>query len=204
MIKAKLVFCLALGVFALPSTQGRAGMIVDQIGAGPNLIAAVGPGRTFQQEVTAGVSGDLVGVSLWSWGLSASTSQPITVGINYGSGWQTDAAAVSQTFAPTASNQRMLVDFSATPLFLNAGDSFVITLSGTSPFGYVAYGNDDYAGHSLYFNGSELASNDLHFLTHMNVASSSTVPEPGSLAVFGAGALLVLSRRGRKRSTRIC
>ncbi|MEO1524088.1 MAG: hypothetical protein AAFX06_01570 [Planctomycetota bacterium] len=119
----------------------HAGVIIDQIGGGPNLTAIVSPTSSYQQEVTAGVTGQLVGIDLWSWGFS-STRAPIRIGINRGTGWQTDAPDVQQIVPLTVVNQRQFIDFSSTPIHFNAGDSFLITLDGISGLGAAAYGND--------------------------------------------------------------
>ena len=182
---------ISLCLFVLTSTQLFAGVVIDQVGGGPNVIAMVNSSTTYQQEVTAGVGGDLVGVDIWSWGTPFSGQ--INLEIYLGHGWKTGAPLASRSFTPSISNGRMLVDFSSTPVPLAAGDEFVISASATgSAFGRLAYGNNDYAGHSFSRNMVSLPNNDLTFQTHMN---TSSIPEPSPVMLLAFAAVIAASRR---------
>jgi hypothetical protein len=123
----------------------------------------------WQEEVTAGVSGKLTTVQLWS-GQTTTGS----VSINVGSGWQTDANEFTGTITGMGGTNWSSVDVSSANIMLNAGDKFTIGFNGNSVMG--VWGSfhstfTDYPRGALYVNAGVIHPN-MHFAfrTFMDVA----------------------------------
>ncbi len=88
----------------------------------------------WQQQVKAGVPGLLEGVEIEITGAAGST---LDVLIRLGPGWNTGAVAFSTTVSSVGTGgwERVYVDTSAAGIVLNAGDRFVVEMTGNTGMG---------------------------------------------------------------------
>ena len=101
--------------------------IIDQQNGPGNTSFNGSAGFNWEQGVTAGITGQLVGVDIWD---NSATSTTLT--INRGSPWQSDANDFSQTISTTPGTWTH-VDLSSANLQFTAGDQFSIGLIGLFP-----------------------------------------------------------------------
>lgn len=137
----------------------------------------------FQQQVTAGLSGKLAGVSLYNWG---GQSQNLSFYLNLGSGWQTDPNNYGASITLTIPDDWNYIDVSSANIILNSGDQFMIGLVLSSNHIGGSYNtiNPEYP-YPVYVNGSLYgAAWRIGFKTFADVAS---VPEPVSMLLLGLG-----------------
>lgn len=186
-------------VVLLAATPASAAAVLDQSSLGADV--GLNGAYEWQQEVTAGVGGQLSAVTLW--GLGA-----LTVRITPGSGFYDGPYLFTQTFTFDSSELvgGKLIDTSAANIFLKAGDQFVIDfIPAGDPSAGLGASSQAYAGGDLFLNSPwGGASNytaahgiSLRFQTFM---STSAVPEPatwGLLLVGFAGIGFALRRNWR-------
>ena len=172
----------------------------------------------WQQQVTAGVTGQLVGLELALWGIGEFDISLFSSGTTF----NTSTADVSTTFSISSywtTEPVAYLNLSDLGFFVTAGESFLfeftalsgqLALNGHSE-SYLGY--DPYAGGTLglrrgttiwtdYYSfkdsGSGLTRSDLEFQTFVD---PTTLPEPGTLALFAIGlAGMGLARRRRQSS----
>ena len=154
--------------------------ILDQ--ASPPQNWALNGTHIWQQGVTAGVSGPLIGVEVQrSWEAGSSLFF-----INLGEPWQTDPndfeARISIQWAQTWE----YIDVSSANIYLQAGDKFVIGFGEGYP--WFIGNHDKYSRGSVWMNGREHPDTDLAFRTY-------TIPEPSALAFVAVNALVLLRAR---------
>ncbi len=158
----------------------------------------------WQQEIVAGVSGQLVGIDLYPSG----PEEVFILSVNKGTAWQTDENDFSARIETTGTNRYNLdspayIDLSEANIRLSAGDTFIIGLTGTGEGSNFQYGMNvthydlvrpgRYAEPGLYIPGRLFLDAyqfdqpgdymlqgglDLAFRTYM------LVPEPTTLALF--------------------
>lgn len=158
----------------------------------------------WQQQVTAGVDGQLSAVTLWGIGA-------LTVRIASGSGFFTGPYLFSQTatFDLSETVDGKLIDTSAANIFLHAGDQFVIDfISAGDPNAGQGASSQPYAGGDLFLNYpyglvDYTAANgtSLRFKTFMD---PSAVPEPATWGLLLTGFGAVGSVLRRRRRSPIC
>jgi hypothetical protein len=157
--------------------QGFAAPVLDQScdisGAGLNSF------WTWQQEVTVGVNGELVGISLYFYPNSNGSGGGIIIDLYKGSGWQTGASDYSAPVLSPTSEGWSYIDVSGSNLTFNIGDRFVIgTKWDTSQYPPMLGANNSnaYPGGQLYESGTTWTNWDLAFQTYIEPAP---VPIPG-------------------------
>jgi hypothetical protein len=209
---------LAVCCFTRPA---RAVLVVDQSQVQANNSYSSLSRFTFQQSVTAGMSGKLAGFALVSNQVGAAS-----VYINVGPAWQFDAPNWSGTMTSTGPGFDF-VDVSAANIMLNSGDQFVIGFNGANVLGvqgvFLPQPSDAYVGGGVYTHdsvpntiagpflviGSTVYNTDLTFLTYIDVAA---VPEASPLLIWTgiatvAGCIYVRRMALPKKvrpTTRIC
>jgi hypothetical protein len=196
MIKTILSTALVAAVFVY-SGVARAAPVLDQQAApfGGSLYE----GFEWQQEVTAGVTGQLAGLTLYGAGTN------VTVRVNPGSGFHSGPYAFSQ--AVQLASGGTYIDTSSANIQLTAGQQFVIDLFGGSG-GNIFAAATPHPGGSLFLNlgvpsdFTACCNFGLAFRTFVEPAGGGggAVPEPDAWALMilgfgGAGA--VLRRRGQ-------
>jgi len=135
-----------------PTTQ------LDQSSSNDNAINCE-LGFHWQQEVIAGIAGQLTGVELY-----VETIGTANIYINRGAPWQSDANEYHTAFSPSATGWH-LFDVAHLGLNFNVGDRFVIGVQGTG--GLWLGGNSNLYPGILYISGSEFSYVDLAFRTYM-------------------------------------
>ena len=188
-IAKQLVFILTL--ILLPVVTHAA--LVDQENnpAFQNATFYVSWGAEWQQEVTVGVSGQLVGIELRMSDITTSFF------INTGSGWQSDTHDYVTSITGLNSNFDWLyIDLTPANLFYQTNDIFVFgSLSGWGNFpGFKGTSYDTYAEGSLFRNG-DLRSGDFAFRTHVNPVP---LPPTSVLMVTGILPILLFVKRNRR------
>lgn len=154
----------------------------------------------WQQEVTAGVSGELDGIELYGGDVSN------LVRIAVGDAFQTGPFDFSQTVHLTATG--LYIDTSAAHITLSAGDTFVIDVSGGTTCCFLKGSTATYAGGDLYDKGGNFPPLDwttsiggsLAFQTFMAPAVTDAVPEPGAWLLMTAGFGLTGAAVRRRRA----
>ncbi len=143
------------------------GAILDQEST-PHDVRNGAIGFDFQQEVSAGLAGPLLGVEIWFDIRPFAVCQTADFFINRGSAWQTDPNDFATVLCAEPDQAGwMYVDVSAAGISLNIGEKFVIGIFGRGDqfFFGSSFGNP-YGGGSLWWEGSENAVNDMAFRTY--------------------------------------
>jgi len=187
-LATSLVGCLLL----TSANTGAAASVLDQFSPGHQSVFGGAPTENWQQGVTAGMSGTLSSISLYSYG------GPTTfkVYINLGSPWQSDANAFEVQVTRPWGSEWFSIDVSAANIQLTSGTRYIIGADGQS----LLWGNDNaYSRGALWGKLGDTPPEtgpygDLAFATYM-----TPVPEPTTLALsMIALAMLV------RRQCRIC
>ena len=178
--------------------QGFAALVLDQ--SSDSYSGALNSFWPWQQEVTVGVTGELVGISLYFYP-NAYHYGPggIILDLFRGSGWHTGASDYSAPVSAPSSAGWLYINVSASNLFFNEADQFVIgskwdngqyppLLGGSTPGAY--------PGGQLYESGAPFTNWDLAFRTYVEPAP---VPIPGALWLLGSG---LMSLWGIRRKVR--
>ncbi|MFG6468962.1 PEP-CTERM sorting domain-containing protein [Roseateles sp. BYS87W] len=150
------------------------------------------PSLTWQQSVTAGISGKLTAIA-FNFSASDQLSKGTTVFVNLGSGWQADT---NDFFAKlnTLSVGWNVIDVSSAGIMLNAGDQFMIGLTGINADSFdpsfSGTAGDEYTDGAVYLNGQQFAAADydINFRTYVD-AGGQQLPEPTSVALAGLALL---------------
>lgn len=193
------ILVAVLAAFALSGAAAQAAGVLDQeaLPFGGNLYE----GLEWQQQVTAGLSGLLTGVTLYGNGTD------LTVRIASGGAFNTGPYAFSGTahLTPTGT----FIDTSAAGIMLTAGNAFVIDTIGGSN-GNINLAAAPYAGGHLFLNlgaPSDFTTccgvSAMAFRTFVQApvdGGTGAVPEPASWALMltgfgGLGATLRQRRR---------
>jgi hypothetical protein len=197
---------LSLGVSTLAMGAAQAAGVLDQSNTGP--AAGLNGTLEWEQQVTAGTSGVLTGITLFGGATS------LLVRIATGDGPSVGPYQFSETTALDGAALGTFIDTSAANINLTSGEHFVIDVSQGSAE-YVGTGHAYHGGDVFVIsNGSpidETAANGLDFAFQTFVGAGGEtandgggqpigVPEPASWALmiagFGlAGATLRVKRR---------
>ncbi|HET6970167.1 MAG TPA: PEPxxWA-CTERM sorting domain-containing protein [Phenylobacterium sp.] len=189
-------FAATLASLIFAATAAHAAGVLDQqaLPFGGSLYE----GLEWQQQVTAGLTGRLTGITLYGNGTD------LTVRIAKG-----DVASPAPfAFSSLAhlSPAGTFIDTSAAGILLTAGDKFVIdTTAGSN--GNISVAAGPYAGGHLYLNfgaPSDFTSccgfSAMAFQTYVDGPAAGTVPEPAAWALmivgFGGAGLMLRRRPG--------
>jgi len=124
------------------------------------------PTDVWQQEVTVGTNGQLVGVDIWWHGGNGT----LDFSINRGAAWQTDTPEFQATITLTRLGDWNFIDLSSAGLSFLPGEQFVIQWQNLSPTSLGGSNTDQYPTGDLYFNaGLHTVERlvDLAFRTYM-------------------------------------
>lgn len=161
----------ALRLFAtaiLLATSAQA-YVIDQTNSPGNSTALnVTSSLEWQQEVRVGISGELVGIGLWSM----HTGQ-VRVSIYRGRAWKSGTPAATLDVDVSTTAGFVNFNFESFHLAFNAGDYFTFSFSG--PNGYTQFGGATHGAYpygDLYANGNNFNPWGLTFVTYMNVPDS--------------------------------
>jgi PEP-CTERM motif len=187
---------LAAALVATPVRTASAAPVVDQsdfVGTGFTDYFC-GGSCNWYENLTAGVTGQLVGLNLWLVGGQVSVfgnPAPSTGPALFTSGPLPAASEFTATY----------VDLTSAGIMLAAGQQFSIDVFGTTTLAgyYPTPGVDTYlAGYSgstpVYFDSIE----HIAYQTFMDASPSSGVPAPGALALLGLGLAGIGGLRRRK------
>ena len=191
MNKTLLIFLLFVAI-----TPAEAIVTIDQISPISNTVSIDmnSPIYTSQQGITAGASGQLVGVDLWSHGDDLGS---FNFFVNIGTPWQTDTNDFSTMYTFTTPNGWNFIDISSANINLIDGELFTIGFQGTNQGGFTRANEGLYSGGELLINegSTGFSGIDLAFRTYVN---TNVVPEPATMVLFGSGVFGVFMRRRLK------
>ena len=186
---------IAAGGFLLTSVRAPGVTpVLDQFNGAGASVFGVAPTDNWQQGVTAGMSGTLSSISLYSYGGPTT----FTVYINLGYPWQSDANDFETQVTRPWGAQWFTIDVSAANIQLTNGTHYVIGAQGES----LLFGSDyTYTRGRLWSrlgdNPPTISSGDLAFATYM-----IPIPEPSTWALsLLAFAALVQTQRRRSIKT---
>lgn len=217
------MFCRSQAIWGLAaalsfgfSDAHAATIVTDQVNDGFLTNSSISTGfmtsrAPWQQEILAGVTGQLVGLDVFMFGAG-----PLTVSVNVGSPLQTDPNDFTASILGIATTQTSQhLDLTSANIYLAAGDAYILSISGANqgfPPTVLALGTRDTLAGGLYagrlFNSGSVydQSNggrfDLGFRTYMRLPdpSATVTPEPTSLALAGfAGVGMVIGAWRRRR-----
>jgi hypothetical protein len=183
----------ALAAATLVTSSANAASVLDQNSAPGG--GAFNESLDWQQQVTAGITGKLVGITLYGDGTA------LNVGVSAGDAFQAGPYAFSS--GETLSASGTFIDVSAANIFLTAGDHFIIDMSGGSN-GNLLASTTAYTGGDLFLNFGIVSDFTQQAGYSMAFQTFMSVPEPASWALMlvGFGSLGAVLRR--RRSQAIC
>jgi len=188
----------ALGWVILLTITGPAYAILDQVSPYTDAIFNADESiYTWQQQVTVGIEGKLVGVELYRY---ASGTGNLNFFLNIGPAWQSDPNNFQSIINLAAISDWNYIDVSSAGLYFNVGDQFVIGIQGVDEGTYVggSYLPPEYPD-PLYQNGSAYDDGNWRIGFHTYVdEGGAEVPEPSTTVFLGSG-LIGLAGYGRKR-----
>ena len=174
----------------LVGVRPLSGTIIDQQVPSFDVAFAVGP--VYQQEVIAGVTGQLMGFDI----APAMTGYSARAFVNLGAPWQADPNDFETLFTSTVQYDWQFIDTSAANIYLSSGESFVIGIGGPYSGFYFWGAIDSHYPGALYFDGTPSwpPTWDIAFRTHV-------IPEPSMLVLLsiGGACLPIYAWRRRKR-----
>jgi hypothetical protein len=185
--------------FVLFSTLSSAVTIIDQINPYTDTNFEADPPYSWQQEVTVGVRGYLVGIDLY-WFVSPQppNNNVLDISINRGSAWQSDSNDFEKVVIFCVPNGWNHINVSPAALYFMPGDQFVIGVN--NPYNNTMLGgssDDEYPAGDLFLGGQNYATGrfDLAFRTYMK---TTPIPEPSTMLLLASG-LIGLVGYGRKK-----
>jgi hypothetical protein len=181
-----------VAVFALTFVGFSEAALVDQVNSYMDASFEDDSVGGWQQEVTVGMAGYLVGIDLYWYRKYWPYNNQIFFAVNVGSPWQSDANDFQSIVTFTNPNGWNYIDVSSAGLYFLAGDKFVFIVQ--NPFDNTSMGGswpDMYTNGNLFVDGHNFADGgwDLAFRTHMN-----PVPLPSAVLLFGSGLVVVWGR----------
>lgn len=162
-------------------------------------------GQTFTAEISATVGV----VTVLAQTLGGPGPATVTFQLRSVSGGLPTAAILAAVTRPgttlTGSLSAFSVDFSSQGIFLNSGESYALTLFGSSMFG-LGGAADGYAGGAQVIGGTSslrffAPSRDLAF--SVTAAPAVAVPEPSTFAAMGVVALVGICAWSRRRQRKV-
>ncbi len=192
----KIQLLILLSLIVLPNVTGAA--LVDQVNdpAYINSTLYSGWGFEWQQEVTMGMSGQLMGIEILISNITTSFF------INTGSGWQSDPHDyVTQINGFTSNFEWQYIDLSSANLFLQTDETFIF---GSDPpafapnlpaFRGTSY--DSYSGGTLFLNEA-MRSGDFAFRTYV-----TPIPIPSSFVLLASGVMTCIVIRRKKKNQNV-
>lgn len=186
-ILTALALCMAV-------SSAAAAPVIDQQAINLDISGFSGTG--WQQSVTVGMTGQLVGLEIYVSGASSGT-----VKLFSGGAWQGGAALGSDTVTSAAGGWTY-IDLTAENLYFTVGDVFSFAPSVSTGLTGSNSNAGAYAGGLAVFNsGSNLfytsGEYDLAFRTYVEAAGA--IPEPGGIALVGLGLGCLAFARKRKQ-----
>jgi hypothetical protein len=179
---------LALGCRVVSSADAADTLVFDQVSLPTNVTYFKADNRTFQQGVTAGVTGLLVRIDLF-----LRTDDPFELTLTRGAPWRDDAPDTVLQVTPPPFGSGM-IDISAAGFSVTAGEEYTIGLTGSNPNDeFVRANQGDYLGGDFYINGDLQPDRDLGFRTVVLL-----VPEPSTTALVAFAALTLVGFAGRR------
>jgi MYXO-CTERM domain-containing protein len=106
-----------------------AGGTIDQVSPNTGAGFFFGLGTTWQQQIKAGIPGQLVAISIEVTGAVGNT---LNVVIRRGATWSTQPALFQQLVTKIGAATTILIDTTAAPLFFATNEIFVLEIQGTS------------------------------------------------------------------------
>lgn len=188
----------------------NAGSIFDQQSLGPsNTMGVLNQDIQWRQDVTSGISGNLLGFDLYfDSSFGAVIAQDVVVDVLVGG-----SSVAQRTVHYDGMVETLYFDFSSSGVWFNAGDSWILQVAGsdTSP-SYSYYGLSLASDDSLFGGSGYSGELNVHYvsadytdwyglydLRFVEYVDDGAVPEPSALVLFGP-ALLSLTVLRRKRA----
>jgi hypothetical protein len=154
-------------------------------------------GLTWQQEVTVGIAGNLVGVVLYRGVYQDPGTGSLNFFLNIGPVWQSDPNNFQSIITLPTINAWNYIDVSSAGLYFNPGDHFVIGIQGVNEGTWVGgSGPPPQYSDPVYLNGSGAGYTDWRIGFHTYVdEGGAIVPEPATMLLIGSGLLGLLGFR---------
>ncbi|KAF0221775.1 MAG: hypothetical protein FD174_106 [Geobacteraceae bacterium] len=176
---------IATSIAVLMFVSQAFAILIDQESPYVSPVIVLNPDLNWQQTVTVGKSGHLMGIDLYGTG----ESTDLILYINNGAGWQYDTSDYSATVNFSTALGWQYFDVSNAGLNYSIGDQFVIGLMGTDPTSVRIGGSalpplNAYVSNT-YVGGPIESDYNIAFRTYVD--AGSPVPEPSTIVLLVAG-----------------